>query len=384
MARSSTVLPPPYTTVASDAARFLYGWPRERLLCYPPLHYCWGRYCPFFIRLAVRSSTVLPPPTLLLGQMLPFFYTVGCWATLHCATPLHYTLVKCCLFWCDERWRVGRLVTVLLPCAAHRINAACFDAMHVGVLVQPYIVLPQSRGKFCPSWPHSLLTHIMFHYSQWGLHNKTSTFVAPSRVALVPPPPAPPTTSTMPTGDDAGYLGRLRPSTRPNQEATRKEGNARGPATRDGEDNVTRTSTTSATPTRANSKALRPPGSTRRSTRRRRKIPYRARGHIDAKYRQPRGSASSGPPRTQQSTTADPWLLRARQSASLRASGTNTPMPAPRTQSLKFLGPKEHSTKPTRPCTGVRNADGKMTNVDAARIKPSTRQGPLLARRPAR
>ena len=59
-------------------------------------------------------------------------------------------------------------------------------------------------------------------------------------------------------------------------------------------------------------------------------------------------------------------------------------MPAPRTQSLKFLGPKEHSAKPTRTCTGVRNADGSMTNVDAARIKPSNRRGPLLARRPAR
>ena len=50
-------------------------------------------------------------------------------------------------------------------------------------------------------------------------------------------------------------------------------------------------------------------------------------------------------------------------------------MPAPRTQSLNFLGPKKPSTKPTRPCTCVRNADGTMTNVDAARIKPSTREG---------
>ena len=39
----------------------------------PPLHYSWGRCCPFFIRLAARSSTVLPPPTLLLGD--PSLYT---------------------------------------------------------------------------------------------------------------------------------------------------------------------------------------------------------------------------------------------------------------------------------------------------------------------
>ena len=44
---------PPYTTVGADAARFLYGWLRDPLLYYPP-------------------------------------YT-ACWATLHCATPLHYT-----------------------------------------------------------------------------------------------------------------------------------------------------------------------------------------------------------------------------------------------------------------------------------------------------
>ena len=58
-------------------------------------------------------------------------------------------------------------------------------------------------------------------------------------------------------------------------------------------------------------------------------------------------------------------------------------MPAPQTQSLNFLGPKELSTKPTRPCFIERNSDGTMTNVDAARIKPSTGRELLLARRPA-
>ena len=90
---------PLYTIVGADAARFLHGWLRDPLLCYPPLHYCWGRCCPFFfntvggailycatppyttvgadaarfllLRLAARSSTMLHPPTLLLEQMLP-------------------------------------------------------------------------------------------------------------------------------------------------------------------------------------------------------------------------------------------------------------------------------------------------------------------------
>ena len=92
--------------------------------------------------------------------------------------------------------------------------------MGVGVLVQPYIVLPRSRGQFCPSWPHSLLAHKTFHYSQWGLRNKTLTsaasFTSRSRSPPVPPPPP---TSTMSTSDDAGYSGRLRSSTCPIQEA---------------------------------------------------------------------------------------------------------------------------------------------------------------------
>ena len=68
----------------------------------------------------------------------------------------------------------------------------------------------------------------------------------------------------------------------------------------------------------------------------------------------------------------------------LQSFGDQHTMPAPWTQSPKFLGPNERSTKPTRPCTGVRNADGTMTNVDATRTKPSTRRGPLHARRSAR
>ena len=80
----------PYTTVGA-CCPFLIRRRRDPLLCYPPLHYCWGRCCPFYIRLAAQSSTVLPPPTLLLGQTLPVLYALG-GAILYCAT-LPYTTV---------------------------------------------------------------------------------------------------------------------------------------------------------------------------------------------------------------------------------------------------------------------------------------------------
>ena len=59
-------------------------------------------------------------------------------------------------------------------------------------------------------------------------------------------------------------------------------------------------------------------------------------------------------------------------------------MSARRTPSLHLLGPSEHSTTQKRPPIGVRSADATMTNADAAKMKPSTRRGPLLERRPAR
>ena len=68
---------PPYTTVGADAARFLYGWPGDPLLCYPPLHYCWR----------------------------PF---------------------TCCVFWFDERRRVGRPFTVLLHSTAPEFKCCLF------------------------------------------------------------------------------------------------------------------------------------------------------------------------------------------------------------------------------------------------------------------
>ena len=105
-----------------------------------PLHYCWGRCCPFCIRLAARSSTVLSPPTLLLGQMLPaFLCAVGC-AILYCATP------------CT---RVGRPFTVLPPYTARRLNAACIGAMRasaVSVTLCCATPLYCTRGICCHFW----------------------------------------------------------------------------------------------------------------------------------------------------------------------------------------------------------------------------------------
>ena len=112
---------------------FLYGLLRDPLLWYPLLRYRWGRCCPFFIRLAARTCTVLPPPTLLLGQMLLVFYTVGC-VILYCATPpLHYCWGRCCPFLYG--WLRDPLLCYLptLP----RLNVTCFGAMSVGVFGDP-------------------------------------------------------------------------------------------------------------------------------------------------------------------------------------------------------------------------------------------------------
>ena len=93
---------PPTLLLGQMLPGFYMRLVREPLLSYPPLHYCWGRCCPFSIRL-VREPLLsypplhyclggccpfsygwlrdpllrYPPPTLLLGQMPPVFYTVG-------------------------------------------------------------------------------------------------------------------------------------------------------------------------------------------------------------------------------------------------------------------------------------------------------------------
>ena len=156
------------------------------LLCYPPpLHYCWGRCCPFFLygwlrvpllcyrppqyswaTLTALNPYTAPrlnaacfgamsvgvlgepslcyPPTLHLNQML--IVLVRCasagWATLHCAASLHCTWVKCYLFWCDVRRRVGRPFTVLPLYTAPRLNAACFGAMSGDVLDDDLLCCP--------------------------------------------------------------------------------------------------------------------------------------------------------------------------------------------------------------------------------------------------
>ena len=69
------------------------------LLCYLPLHYCWGGCCPFFIRLVREPPLSYPPPTLLFGQMLPVSFLYGWCANLYCPTaPLHYCKGRCCPF----------------------------------------------------------------------------------------------------------------------------------------------------------------------------------------------------------------------------------------------------------------------------------------------
>ena len=110
-----------YATVEADAVRsLLYSVGGPILYCATsPLHYCWGRCCPFCIRLAARSSTVLPPPTLLFGQTLPFFYV---WLAARSSTVL------------PPCTRVGRPFTVLPPYTARRLNAACFGAMRASAV----------------------------------------------------------------------------------------------------------------------------------------------------------------------------------------------------------------------------------------------------------
>ena len=155
---------PPYTTVVADAARFFYGW-CATLYCPtpsyttvradaarfytvgcaivhcatpPPLHYCWGGYCPFFIRLVrnpllsyplyttvgadaarffiiygwLRESLLRYPPLHYCGGRL-FLYTAGS-ANLYCATP-PYTTVGADAARFRYGRRVGRPFTVLPP-----------------------------------------------------------------------------------------------------------------------------------------------------------------------------------------------------------------------------------------------------------------------------
>ena len=116
-ARSSTVLPPPTLPLRQiDAARF-YTVGCAILHCATPSPtLLLGRILPVFYTVGARSSTVLPPPTLLLGQMLlVFFYTVG-GANFYCASP--YTA------------------------PINRVNATCLGAMSVDVSNGPLLCCP--------------------------------------------------------------------------------------------------------------------------------------------------------------------------------------------------------------------------------------------------
>ena len=181
------------------------------------------------------------------------------------------------------------------------------------------------------------------------------------------PPAALPTDSKMSTSDDAGYSGRLRSSTRANQEVqeTGRERSRSRPDSRsasrdsrrggppdEGSGDDTKDNTRGhrqSTPTDRVDSPVRkeeaeqpPPGS---ETSRRQLSPAR-------------GSTSSWPPRAQQSTTAATWTLRARQSTNPRASGTGAPMPSPTWPwLLRWREPSERSTTQKLLYLGVRYAD---------------------------
>ena len=73
-------------------------------------------------------------------------------ATLNCATPpLHCAQVKCCLFSCKGRGRLGRRFTVLPP--PPRLYAACFGAMGADVPLlcgPPCTAVRISAARFWP------------------------------------------------------------------------------------------------------------------------------------------------------------------------------------------------------------------------------------------
>ena len=118
VARSFTVLPPPTLVPGQMLSVFYYVYCASFYCATPPIHYCWGtlllgQKLPVFMRLAVRLSTVLPPRKLLLGPMLPVFARLtGRSSTV--LPPLHYrTQVTNCMFLCDGRRSFRRPFTLM-------------------------------------------------------------------------------------------------------------------------------------------------------------------------------------------------------------------------------------------------------------------------------
>ena len=104
-------------------------------------------------------------------------------------------------------------------------------------------------------------------------------------------------------------------------------------------------------------RAGQPTRSTRPCARRKRNNPHRTWGHLGASPRQPRGGATSWPPRARPNTTAVAWALRARQRATPRAPGTGAPMLAPtRTWFPRRRGPNGRSKTRRRRYAGVMHA----------------------------
>ena len=157
----------------------------------------------------------------------------------------------------------------------------------------------------------------------------------------------------------------LRSSTRPNLDA-HETGRARSrPAPRDGGNHskrapVTRQKTDHHTTTRTH----QPRGSTDQFAQRTRRTNlFRTRGRLDASSHQPRGRANSCPPLARQGTTAAPWALRARHSATPRAPGIGAPVPPPWTLHMRQGRPNGRSATPTRRFLGVKHANVGLTKI---------------------
>ena len=208
---------------------------------------------------------------------------------------------------------------MLSPYPAPMLNAACFGATSVGVWGDSWLCYPPTLhiGQMLPvlmRWTWAFQCNPILRCPTAEVNSAhldltpckhtdpfitrsmdTSTIHRPPSLLRPRPPPLPPPLPSLqapclpvPMRANRADFGPPRALSRNTRE---KEGNAQGPASRDGKDDVTRTSTTTATPTRANPKAYRPTGATSGSTRRRRKNPYPTRGHLDANYHSLEGAS---------------------------------------------------------------------------------------------
>ena len=151
---------------------------REPIRSYPPLHYCGGRCCPFIYGwLRDRSLCYLPPPyTTDVGADAARFFVYGWCAILYRPPPPHTTVKVdaarflyglCVILYCPTPsfTTVGAVAARFYavgganlycasPYTARRVNATCFGAMSVGVLGDPSLSYPlrYTQVKRCLFW----------------------------------------------------------------------------------------------------------------------------------------------------------------------------------------------------------------------------------------